>query len=96
MNQQQVLNLIEQKRDRLDEFAVKALFLFGSVARNEANSNSDVDFLVEFNRPVGLFTLLGLKSFLEELLSCSVDIGTPDSLRPHLRDTVLKEAIRLI
>ncbi|MFP4007120.1 MAG: nucleotidyltransferase family protein [Spirulinaceae cyanobacterium] len=96
MNQQQVLNLIEQKRDRLDEFAVKALFLFGSVARNEATSNSDVDFLVEFNRPVGLFTLLGLKSFLEEVLGCSVDIGTPDSLRPHLRDTVLKEAIRLI
>jgi len=95
MNQKQVLGLIEQKRDRLDEFAVKALFLFGSVARNEATSNSDVDFLVEFNRPVGLFTLLGLKSFLEELLSCSVDIGTPDSLRPHLRDTVLKEAIRV-
>lgn len=96
MNQQQVLNLIEPKRDRLDEFAVKALFLFGSVARNEATSDSDVDFLVEFNRPVGLFTLLGLKSFLEEVLGCSVDIGTPDSLRPHLRDTVLKEAIRLI
>lgn len=95
MNQKQVLGLIEQKRDRLDEFAVKALFLFGSVARNEATSNSDVDFLVEFNRPVGLFTLLGLKSFLEELLGCSVDIGTPDSLRPHLRDTVLKEAIRV-
>ncbi len=95
MNQKQVLGLIEQKRDRLDEFAVKALFLFGSVARNEATSNSDVDFLVEFNRPVGLFTLLGLKSFLEELLGCSVDIGTPDSLRPHLRDAVLKEAIRV-
>ncbi|MEC4804324.1 MAG: nucleotidyltransferase family protein [Jaaginema sp. PMC 1079.18] len=95
MNQQQVLGLIEQKRDRLDEFAVKALFLFGSVARNEATSDSDVDFLVEFNRPVGLFTLLGLKSFLEEVLGCSVDIGTPNSLRPHLRDTVLKEAIRV-
>ncbi|MEC4868195.1 MAG: nucleotidyltransferase family protein, partial [Jaaginema sp. PMC 1078.18] len=90
-----VLGLIEQKRDRLDEFAVKALFLFGSVARNEATSDSDVDFLVEFNRPVGLFTLLGLKSFLEEVLGCSVDIGTPNSLRPHLRDTVLKEAIRV-
>ncbi|WP_263971259.1 nucleotidyltransferase domain-containing protein [Leptolyngbya sp. PCC 6406] len=50
-------------KDRLDEFAVKALFLFGSVARDEATSDSDVDFWVEFTRPVGLFTLLGLKAY---------------------------------
>lgn len=37
---------------------------------------------------------LGLKSFLKELLGCSVDVGTPSSLRPHLRETVLKEEIR--
>lgn len=37
-----------------------------------------------------------LKSYLENLLGCSVDIGTPDSLRPHLKETVLKEVIRAI
>lgn len=94
MDKQQILDRLDTHRDRLNEFAVKALFLFGSVARGEANSESDVDFLVEFDRPVGLFTLLSLKAYLEELLGCSVDIGTPSSLRPHLRETVLKEAIR--
>lgn len=94
MDKQRVLDLLHTHRDRLDEFAVKTLFLFGSVARDEATPESDVDFLVEFNRPVGLFTLLGLQLFLEELLGCSVDVGTPNSLRPHLRETVLKEAIR--
>jgi len=96
MDKQQVLDLLNIHRDRLDEFAVKALFLFGSVARDEATSESDVDFLVEFNHPVGLFTLLGLQSFLEELLGCSVDLGTPNFLRPHVRETVLKEAIRAV
>jgi len=94
MDKQRVLELLGSQRDRLDEFAVKALFLFGSVARDEATPESDVDFLVEFDRPVGLFTLLGLQAFLEELLGCSVDLGTPNSLRPHLRETVLREAIR--
>jgi hypothetical protein len=94
MDKERVLGLLNSHRDRLDEFAVKALFLFGSVARGEATPESDVDLLVEFDRPVGLFTLLKLQSYLEELLGCSVDLGTPNSLRPHLRETVLKEAIR--
>ncbi|MEQ9232743.1 nucleotidyltransferase family protein [Coleofasciculus sp. E2-BRE-01] len=96
MDKQQVLDKLSDHKERLDKFAVKALFLFGSVARDEASSDSDVDFLVEFERPVGLFTLLGLKAYLEELLGCSVDVGTPSSLRPHLRETVLKEAIRAV
>jgi uncharacterized protein len=96
MDKQEVLSLVDAHRDRLDEFGVKRLFLFGSVARDEATVESDVDFLVEFDRPVGLSMLLGLKSFLEGLLGCSVDLGTPSSLRPHLRETVLQEAIHAI
>jgi uncharacterized protein len=96
LNRQSVLNTLEAHRDRISEYAVKALFLFGSVARDEATLESDVDILVEFNCPVGLFTLLGLQSYLEELLGCSVDLGTPNSLRPYLREAVLQEAIRAI
>jgi uncharacterized protein len=96
MDKEQVLGLVQAHRHRLNDFAVKELFLFGSVARGEATKDSDVDFLVNFERPVGLFTLLGLKAFLEDLLDCGVDIGTPDSLRPHLRETVLKEVIRAV
>lgn len=96
MEKQEVLDKLNRHRENLEQFAVKALFLFGSVARDEATPESDVDVLVEFNRPVGLFTLLGLQAYLEELLGCSVDLGTPSSLRPHLRETVLKERIRAI
>lgn len=96
MKRQEVLDLVQANKDDLEKFAVQDLFLFGSVARDEATITSDVDFLVNFSRPVGLFTLLGLKGFLEELLGCDVDIGTPNSLRSHLKETVFNEAIHVI
>ena len=74
---------------------MRALSLFGSVARNEARPDSDVDFLVEFDRPVGLFHFIGVKQFLEGLLHCSVDLGTSDTLREPLRTQMLKEAVRV-
>lgn len=85
LSKQQILDLIGVNQDRLHELAVKALFLFGSVARDEATPESDIDLLVEFDHPVGLFARLKLQAYLEELLGRSIDLGTPNSLRPHLR-----------
>ena len=78
-----------------NQFGVRSLSLFGSVARNEATSSSDVDFLVEFNRPVGYFGSFALQDYLEKLLGCSVDLGTPDSLKPYMRERVEGELIRV-
>jgi predicted nucleotidyltransferase len=74
---------------------VKSLDLFGSVARNQATPASDIDFLVEFSQPVGLFQLLDVQYFLDDLLERSIDLGTTDSLREHLREPVLEDAIRV-
>ena len=76
-------------------FGVKALLLFGSVARNEATTASDVDLLVELSRPVGYFGLFALQEYLEKLLNCPVDLGTPTSVKPHIREHVMGEAIRV-
>ena len=70
--------------------------VFGSVARSEARDNSDVDFLVEFDRSVGLFEFIEVRLFLEDLLGCSVDMGTLDALREHLREPVLKDVIHVL
>jgi predicted nucleotidyltransferase len=94
LQKQAVIETLLEHQEQLQQFSVKALFLFGSVARGTPNSDSDVDLLVEFEKPVGLFTFLGLKHYLEDILGCSVDLGTPNSLRPFLRETVLKEAVR--
>ncbi len=89
MDREQVLNILRQNRVEIDAFGVKSLALFGSVARGEARTESDVDLLVEFNRPVGLFGLIALQERLEELLGCPVDLGTPDSLKSSIRSRVL-------
>ena len=81
MERELVLKILRQNRAEIISFGVKSLALFGSVARGEARPDSDVDLLVEFDRPVGLFGLVALQQRLEQLLGCPVDIGTPDSLK---------------
>jgi predicted nucleotidyltransferase len=96
MKQEAVLQILKQKKAELtSQFGVKSLLLFGSVARNEATSASDVDLLVEFNRPVGYFGLFALQDYLEQLLGCPVDLGTPDSLKPYVKEHVMGELIRV-
>ncbi len=96
MKQEVVLQSLKQKNAELiTKFGVKSLQLFGSVARDDATSTSDVDLLVEFDRPVGYFGLFALQDYLEKLLGCPVDLGTPDSLRPYIKERVMGELIRV-
>ena len=96
MKRSDVLRILHEKRGELyDKYGVKSLALFGSVARDEARPDSDVDLLVEFDRPVGLFAFIGLQQFLETLLGSKVDLGTLRSLKPRLKDSVLQEAIHV-
>lgn len=94
MKRDEVLAIVEKHREQLQTMGVKSLDLFGSVARNEAREDSDVDFFVEFNGSVGLFEFIKVKLYLEDILGCSVDIGTLDTLRENLREPVVKDVIR--
>ncbi len=96
MKRDEVLAIVAAHREQLQTMGVKSLNLFGSVARDEAGPDSDVDFLVEFDRPVGLFEFNQVQLYLEDILGHPVDIGRPQALREHLREPVLKEAIRAI
>ncbi len=88
-----VLRTLGEHRDELVNHGVGSIAVFGSVARGEARPESDVDLLVDFSQPVGLSELVDLKNDLEELLGCSVDLMTRDSLKRQLRERILKEAI---
>jgi predicted nucleotidyltransferase len=69
--------------------------IFGSVARKEADEQSDLDLLVDMEAGRSLFDLGGLLTELEELLGCPVDVVTEKGLRDRIRDRVLREAIPL-
>ncbi len=69
--------------------------VFGSVARGEADSESDIDLLVNMEPGRRLLDLCGLLADIEDLLGCKVDVVTEDSLRERIRERVLKEAVAL-
>ena len=76
------------------QFAVKSLELFGSVARDDATEASDVDLLVEFDRPIGLLHLIGTEQFLQRKLGVSkVDLLIRHSVVEDLRADIFREAI---
>ena len=95
MKREQVLSILHEHQAEMDAFGVRRLVLFGSVARAEARPGSDVDLLVEFERPTGLFGLFALQNRLEELLGCPVDLGTTDSLKERYRARIVAESINV-
>jgi predicted nucleotidyltransferase len=87
--------LQEKRQDILATSAAhgaRAVRVFGSVARGEADEASDVDFLVEMEPGRSLLDLTGLLLDLEALLGRSVDVTTEPGLKPRLRARVLREA----
>ncbi len=94
MRRDEVLRLLADARQALGPFRVKSLFLFGSVARNEASGESDIDLLVDFDETPTLFEFARLRRLLAEILGSPVDLVTRSALKAQLRDRILSEAIR--
>ncbi|WOD38189.1 nucleotidyltransferase family protein [Nodosilinea sp. E11] len=90
---------LREKRDRIlalaEQHGAYNIRVFGSVARNEADAQSDIDFLVDMEAGRSLFDLGGLLMELQDLLGCPVDIVTEKGLRAKIRDRVLSEAVPL-
>ncbi len=93
MKRDEVLALLGGHRAELKEYGVKSLAIFGSVARNEATEGSDIDILVEFGQPVGLFEFVRIQARLEKILNRPVDLVTPEALKRQLKEQILKEAV---
>ena len=93
MNREAVSARLREHHATLERLDVKSLALFGSLARGEVGPESDVDLLVEFSQPVGLFEFIRLKQALEQILEREVDLVTPDALRESMRAEILEEAV---
>ena len=81
-------------REMLQSMGVKSLALFGSVVRDEATEASDVDLLVEFDQPVGLFEYARLQRKLEEILGAvKVDLVMRRAVFDELKEDIYAEAV---
>lgn len=93
MRREDVLHLLTQHREELATFGIRRLALFGSVARDAANSSSDIDMLVEFEGSPTFDRYAELNFFLEDLLHRPVDLVTLPSLRESLRNSIEQDAL---
>lgn len=92
-------DLLDANRDEIKAIVARhhgtSVAVFGSVARGDEGPTSDIDFLVELAPGARPIEILAIGADLEAALGVSVDVGTPGSLREHVRDEVLAEAIAL-
>lgn len=72
------------------KYHIKRLGVFGSVAKNEANKNSDVDILVEFKSPIGFFDFIRLENDLSKTVGRKVDLVTKNALHPLIKNEILQ------
>ena len=88
----EIREILKDNRDALKEqFGVSQLGLFGSFLRDEQNPESDLDILVDFDEPVGLFKFMDLNDQLEKLIGMKVDLVTRGALKPHIGKRILSE-----
>ena len=85
--------LSEHKTELKENFKVKTIGVFGSYVRGEQKRKSDVDVLVEFEEPIGLFEFMDLEMYLSKLLGVKVDLVSKKALKPHIGEHILKEVI---
>lgn len=96
MDRDRALQLLADHKPVLAQrFGVKRLALFGSVARNAAGPDSDVDVLVDFGGPATPEAYFGVQFYLEDLLQCPIDLVTERALRTQIRPYVERDAITI-
>jgi uncharacterized protein len=75
-----------------NKYHVKTLRIFGSMARGEGRSDSDIDLLVTFSQPISLLQMVGLERELSAVVGRKVDLLTAKSVSRYLKNRILKES----
>lgn len=87
-----IFNLLEKHREEIKAFGVRELGIFGSFARGEQTEKSDVDVLVEMDLRT-FDAYMNLLFFLEDLFGRKVDLVVKETIKPLIRNRVLREAV---
>jgi uncharacterized protein len=96
MRRTDVLRLLADHREEMvRHFGVRSLSLFGSMARDDARPDSDVDLLVDFDGPTTFDRHMGLLVYLEDLLGRRVDVVTVKGLKPGLGPLIEQDLVRV-
>jgi len=90
----QIKKILKERKKELEEkFKVREIGVFGSYVKGEEKKRSDVDILVEFKEPIGLFEFLELEEYLSKLIGLKVDLVSKKALKPTIGEYILKEVV---
>ena len=96
MERDQVIARLREHEAELKKLGVESLYLFGSTARDEARSGSDVDLFFDYQEgKFGLFELMDVKEYASQVLGLEADVMTRDSIHKVLRPRVEASALRV-
>jgi len=96
MNKEKIEELKSKILPVLKKYEVKRAGIFGSVVRDEETEESDVDILVEIEKKISLLDFVGLKLELEEVLGKKVDLGEYDTIKPVIKERILKDQVIIL
>ncbi|MEE9377058.1 MAG: nucleotidyltransferase family protein [Candidatus Lokiarchaeia archaeon] len=92
-NLEKVEKILKKHKEYLrNKFYIEKIGVFGSYSKGTQKNKSDIDIFVEFYHPIG-WKFFTLKQFLENILGMKVDLATKNSLRPQMKEEVLKDVI---
>ena len=90
----EVLKILKDELPYLREkYGITKIGIFGSYSRGEQNIESDVDLLIEFEKPIGFFRFLAIEDYIEKKLGVKAELVTEDALKPRMKPHVLEEVI---
>ncbi|MEW6482160.1 MAG: nucleotidyltransferase family protein [bacterium] len=91
--EEKLKRLKEIKADIQKSYFIKQIGVFGSYIRREEESESDLDILVEFYKPIDIFKFMELERFLSQELNIKVDLVSKKALKPFIGREILKEVV---
>ena len=93
LNKQKIIRLINQNIEKLKQrYTIKSIALYGSYARGEQDSSSDIDLLVDFTQPIGM-EIIDLTLDMEKILNSKVDIVTYNAIKNRLFKYIKDELV---
>lgn len=89
-----ILRILKEEMPRLKErHGISKIGLFGSYSRGEQDADSDIDLLVQIERPIGFFKFVAIEEYLKEKLGSRVEMVMEDALKPVIKPYVMKEVV---
>ena len=95
-NLEKIQKILEAHKSEIeDKYKVHEIGVFGSYARGKTTKKSDLDVLVTFKAPIGMFKFLELEEYLQKLLKIKIDLVSKKALKPRIGEHILQEVVMI-